>query len=366
MTLNWLLTAYTSFLSLVFLGLLGIAIYPYAKRKQPEVIYKGNQKEKVLVISPCRGVDLTLKKNLSSLKSQTYKNYSVICVVDDLNDPSVPIIKELGLNLIVSDSDIGKGSGKVKAISTAIKKYPEYNVYAIADSDVEFTNYWLERMIAPFSESNVVATTSYPYFNPVGGFWSKVKMVWSFVGNGMMESDTTLFGWGGSLAFRSSLMNSKSLSEFSNSLSDDIYITRKSKSKGKLVYIGDVGLTVNTDDKFDSFMEWSNRQTALTMLGSKSNFKYGVILYSGQELLFFSSIILSISVSYLFLIFLIPFAIGEIKTYMRAPKHKAYALFIFLFINIIYLVNLAYARSMSKISWRGNDYKIVQDLSRQS
>ncbi len=309
---------------------------------------------------------MTLKENLYSLKLQTYKNYNIICVVDNLNDPAVPIIRELGLSLIVSNPSAGKGSGKVKAISTAISTYPGYDIYAIADSDVKFTNYWLEKMIAPFSESNVMATTSYPYFNPVGGFWSKVKMVWSFVGNGMMESDLTLFGWGGSLAFRNSLMDSNSLSEFSNSLSDDIFITRKAKSLGKLVYVGDLGLIVNTNDKFSAFMEWSNRQTALTMLGSKSNFTYGVILYSGQELLFFSSILLSIFVNPIFIIFLAPFAIGEARTYIRAPKYKAYSLFIFLFINIIYLINLAYAHSMNKISWRGNDYVIVQDLSKNS
>ena len=36
---------------------------------------------------------------------------------------------------------------------------------------------------------------------------SKFKTAWGFVGVGMMQSDITVFGWGGSLAFRKGLFD---------------------------------------------------------------------------------------------------------------------------------------------------------------
>ncbi|MGC8478951.1 MAG: hypothetical protein ACP5NE_03440 [Candidatus Micrarchaeia archaeon] len=98
--------------------------------------FSGKGKKRVLVIIPCRGNDIELSKNLLSIKSQSCKNFDSICVVDSLHDPAIKSIKEAGMPYMLSNSRIGKGSGKVKAIATAIDFYSNYYAYVIADSDM--------------------------------------------------------------------------------------------------------------------------------------------------------------------------------------------------------------------------------------
>ncbi len=355
---------YTILLVLIFLGLLAINLSSYKKKPQLYKNFKLDKSFKTLVICPCKGVDVTLNENLKSLKYQSYKNYDLLCVVDNKGDPAVKVIKEQKINYIISDKNIGNGSGKVRAIATALSRFKNYDIYIIADSDVTFVSDWVENLVKPFSCKKIGATTSYPFFNPINGFWSKVKMVWSYAGNGMMESDITIFGWGGSLAFRKSLFSNEIIKDFANSLSDDIYITKLVKSNRLKLYYKSMQIKVNSNDSFKVFWEWSNRQTALTLLGYPKNFTYGVIFYSVQELLLFSSIILSILITPLYLILLLPFILGEIKTIKRSYRYKIYSIFIFFFINIIYVINLVKAKNMTQITWRGRDYKMSQNLSK--
>jgi len=64
-----------------------------------------------------------------------------------------------------------------------------------------------------------------------------------------------------------------------------------------------------------SFIEWANRQTALTLLGYKGNLYIGIAYYSAELLLFASGIIMPFTVNPVFAVLLLHFVISEYKAF---------------------------------------------------
>ncbi|MEM0202177.1 MAG: glycosyltransferase family 2 protein [Candidatus Micrarchaeaceae archaeon] len=354
------LDIFTIFLSMVSLGLVLINLSGLRRKSEKSVELQKNYNPKALVILPCKGVDVTLDSNIKSLKMQDYQNFMLIAVVDDDKDEAIKALNENMVDYIFAKDVCSTCSGKVRAIATAYETYPDYDIYVIADSDVEAREDWLSKLVGKLADPSVGISTTFPLFKPKAGFWPKVKMVWGFVGDGMMESSLTRFGWGGSLAFRKDLLEGEAYESFKKSLSDDIAITRASRKRGlKVGYVPERIAVVNSDDNFGKFWEWSNRQTALSITGSRRVFQFGVIIYLLDIILLLSSITLSILVSYLYLFLLVPFVIGAIKTYKRAGSNWSVDLWlIYLFINFLYLANLITASRMKSITWRGNQYEL--------
>ena len=351
------LEVFTVFISLIWLGLMLVNVAGLRSKKE-EQNYDKSYSPKALVILPCKGLDLTLDSNVKSLKSQDYQNYMLVGVVDDPQDPAVSVLEANMVDYIISKDICRDCSGKVRAISTAYEAYKGYDVYVIADSDVEARKDWLNKLVEKLSNKSNGIATSFPLFKPKAGFWSKVKMVWGFVGDGMMESKLTRFGWGGSLAFRKDLLVGEAYDNFKKSVSDDIAITRAARAMGLSIgYVRERIAVVNSDDDFKKFWEWSNRQAALSILGSRKVLYYGVVIYTLGILLLLSAIIMSIFISYAYLLLLIPFIIGIAKTYKRAGNNASPDLWlIYLFINFVYLANLIKAGRMKTITWRGKQY----------
>ncbi len=317
---------------------------------------------RVLVIVPCRGTDLTLEQNLRSLSRQDYHSYRLVAVVDDKSDAALRTIKKLRIDCIFSSKKPGNCSGKVRAISTALERFRDYDAYAIADSDICVEKGWLAALAAPLSERKVGLSTMYPYFNPVRGFWSKVKMAWGFVGDSLLERESSRFGWGGSLAFRKGLMDRKAMEFFRNSVysvSDDICLTKITKSKGLgIAYVAEPKPVVNCNESFGSFSEWANRQTALTLLGYRRNLYVGLVYYSMEALAIASGALLSIFLSPWFLLFFLHYARNVIINYRRAGRPYPEIPLIVLVLPFIYDINLLIASRMRGITWRGRRYSL--------
>lgn len=356
-----ILDIYIGFIALVFLGMLLIDIAPAIRKKQERKI-PGNYNPNVLVMVPCRGNDLTLEDNLKSIASQDYKKCSVIAIVDSKGDSSLKAIEKAGIKWIISSYKGEKASGKVKAIMTALKKFTDYDVYVIADSDILVKRDWLRNLVLPLKDKRTGISTTFPDFVPMGGFWSKVKFVWGFVGQGMMESKAMRFGWGGSLAFRKDLLTNDTLqllgsSEYS--VSDDIPITKAAKDMGLgIAYVKSAQPAVNSDDDFPRFFEWANRQSALSIMGYRRNLYFGIAFYGAEILLFFSAIILAYFVYPVFLVLLAHFLRSEMVTYRRAGNGDPQIAFIVIIMPIIYLLNLILASRTSQITWRGRKYAL--------
>ncbi len=351
-----------AFLFLVWLSLLAINVAG-AARKQPKEY--GFPKGRTLAIVPCRGIDLAMEQNLSSVKNQRCKALDVVAVVDSPRDPAVKVIRRIGMRCIVSSPKFREGSGKVRAIATALERKPGYDFYVVIDSDVMCKSNHVAELVRPLSDSGVGISTAYPYFQPVGGFWSMVKMVWSFVGNGMMKSEITRFGWGGSIAFRKGLLDKDHFNMFCRSVSDDIALVRAARDKGlRIEYVNKGTITVSTADSFSEFVEWSNRQTALSVSGNRRILQMGLLFYGCNVLLIIMGVLLSVLVSYAYIILLLPLLLGMIKAYRRARKHYILIPLIYIMIDFILLANLVAASRMDSITWRGRKYSLYGGMRR--
>ena len=345
-------------LLLIWLGLMVINAYNLLDKKGKTYRAK-NTGMRLLVIIPCKGKDLTLADNLLSVKRQDYRNYGVVAVVDSEDDEAVPEIRRAGIKWILASKRFERCSGKVAAISTVLQRFRNYDAYAIIDSDVCCKRNHIGELVAPLADKRVGISTAYPYFNPMGGFWSKVKMVWGFVGNGMMESRVTRFGWGGSIAFRKDLLSRPYSGIFAGAVSDDMALVHASTSKGlRIEYVNKGTVTVNVDDSFSGFLEWSNRQTALSILGSRKVLWMGLAFYGASCLLLLSGILLPVFASPIYAIFLVPFFIGLYKTYRRSRRKYLSIIPIYLVMNFIFLANLFAASRMRSIEWRGRRYAL--------
>ncbi len=359
---------FVSLLLLVDLGLVllsaGIFDGTKGKRGTAEVMDTG---PKTLVMIPCRGRDITLKENIASAMHQSYRDYDAVAIVDSMDDESIPVLRDSGIGIMVSDGDDGKGSGKVRAIATALEEKKGYGIYVILDSDVHVDKKWLSELVAPLSDKDTGISTTFPYFRPMKGFWSRMKTVWGFVGLGLMESERTRFGWGGSLAFRRELVDGKSeMSYFKSMISDDIAITRIAKAKGLGIgYCRKAGATVNCEESFASLWEWSNRQAALSIAGNRKVLHYGLTFYAANILLFLSGIALALLYTPFFLVLLAPYAIGLAKAYQRSRDASAGTLVAFTLSPFMYMANLIVASRMKSITWRGREYDISGESSRR-
>ncbi|MCL4332121.1 MAG: glycosyltransferase family 2 protein [Candidatus Thermoplasmatota archaeon] len=312
---------------------------------------------KIRVIVPCKGVDLTLEENLKSIMRQSYRDYSVIAVVDSEDDPSCEILRKVGLEYIVSEAGDLRGSGKVRAVYSALLESTE-QVIVIADSDITVEKDWLERLVQPLMSLKYGISTTFPLFEPVGGFWSRFKALWGTIGIGMMESKLTRFAWGGSLAFRRSILSGKEL-EFGNQISDDIFLTKACLASGLQIYYSpEARAVIHSDDDFATFFEWSNRQTALSISSGSKVLYYGIILYFNQILLYSMAIFLSFVVTPLFLLLLIPYLLNVLRTLKRIPFRFPMIIPGSFILPFFYLLNLLVAGGMHKITWRGSVYSL--------
>ena len=326
------------------------------EKKYPE--YTG----KVLVMVPCKNIDYTMKDNLSSLKYQDYTNYDLIAIIDSKDDPAFKVVNELGIRYILTNYECQGCSGKVRALSTAMTKFTGYSVFVIADSDIMAKKDWLSKLVSPFVIPSTGITTTFPYFKPMGGIWSKVKTLWGFVGQGMMESDITRFGWGGSLAFRKELINDASMKYFSSRVSDDTALTKICKDSGyNIEYVAGAQPIINSPDDFKTFHEWSVRQTALSISSDSRILYLGIAVYFTQIWVFIMAFILIPFFSLYSLIFLIPTLLGEIRMNERLKETYFSYYVIFLLLPFFYLYNLLAASFKDEISWRGNTYQLIRN-----
>ncbi|MGC8645867.1 MAG: glycosyltransferase [Thermoplasmata archaeon] len=313
---------------------------------------------RVIIVVPLKGIDLDLRENLISLTSQDFKEFRILGVVDSPDDPALRIATELGIECVTSDFPCRRCSGKVRAISTALPKAKSFDVIVVADSDIRVERQWLRCLVSPLSDRGTGVSTTFPSFYPEGGFWSRVKMFWGTVGQSMMESGITRFVWGGSMAFRSELIDEEFIKEFSESISDDVSVMRIVKSRGlKIGYVPSSRPMVHTDDDFPKFLEWANRQTSLSISSSKRIFIFGVIYFGFSFYLIASAIALSF-LNPVFLAFLFPYAFNSVRSELRNPVRTWYFPVITLMLPVVYLYNLTSGLRMREIEWRGRIYRL--------
>ena len=314
---------------------------------------------RVLVIVPCRGIDHDMEENFNSILYQDYQNFELIGVVDSIEDPANTVLKKMGIRTIITENYEGASSGKVRAITTAIRKEKDYDVYVLADSDTKLPEHWLREMVYPLKGDRVGAVTTYPRYIPMGGFWSKVKEIWGYIGINIMEFKPTRFIWGGSVSFKKELMDEASLEVFSKSVSDDAALTGIChRKKLNIEYAPSASPKIAVMDGKKHFFDWAERQMAVSIVYNKSALFAGLFIYVG--VLAYIAIVLSLTYigGPFYLIGFVPYAINVISNAMRDWKNSLLLIPISFILPIIYLHNIISGARSKEIQWRGKNYRI--------
>ncbi|WP_075056390.1 hypothetical protein [Thermogymnomonas acidicola] len=118
---------------------------------------------------------------------------------------------------------------------------------------------------------------------------------------------------------------------------------------------------VNSDDDFSTFIEWSNRETALSISASSKIFTYGITFYISHLFLIAMAAVLSIYISPpAFVILLLPISITIARNCQRAGRRDPLFVLCNLLVLPVYTYNLVKGRLMKEIVWRGGrKYRLI-------
>jgi len=194
-----------------------------------------NWQPHVMLIVPCKGLDLGLESNLETLFQQRFANYELCFVVESRDDPAVEVIRRIGsrfesprCRILVAGiaSDCGQ---KVHNLIAATRELPvDVEVLAFADSDARPHRDWLVRLVQRLRNEKIGASTGYRWLLPqtikapnwiACGINSQVA--------GLMGSHHFNLVWGGAWAVRATTFRRLNLpSAWRGSLSDDLVVSR--------------------------------------------------------------------------------------------------------------------------------------------
>jgi cellulose synthase/poly-beta-1,6-N-acetylglucosamine synthase-like glycosyltransferase len=319
---------------------------------------------KALVIMPCKGEDIRFEDTLEAVKAQGYRDYKIVAVTDSDEDPAYALLAKHGIETVITDKALLENtdcSGKNRAVITALNLYSDaFDIFVVLDSDTTVGVDWLGLLAAPLmADERIGLTTTFPLFYPLSGFWSKVKTVWGLAGIGMQDDERTIFAWGGSMAFKSSIIKA-AIRELSNSTADDIALGKACKELGlKIAAVSNARPTVYVNETFKTFAEWSVRQTALSILGNRNVFTYGIAYYSAFCVNDLALLYLLYLSSPLALLFALPVLISVIGFYVQTKMRSPIYCIIVALMPLVYMADLIAGRRTKRIRWRGAEYRLA-------
>ncbi len=192
--------------------------------------HSGFYAPRLALFCPVKGAEPGLEQNIFSLISFDYPDYEIFFAMASADDPARKIIERVTaaskhkVHIVIAGrpSDCGE---KVNNLRVAISKATEgFDVYVFADSDGRPGRSWLQRLVAPLSDSNLGAVHGVSLAFPrkpadFGARWLR---------RGTRPSRLTLgdhhknFCWGGGTAIRRERFEQcQALDFWTGSVSDD-------------------------------------------------------------------------------------------------------------------------------------------------
>ncbi|MGH9907789.1 MAG: glycosyltransferase, partial [Pyrinomonadaceae bacterium] len=258
------------------------------------------------IIAPCRGLDQGLRENLSALFRQDYPAYEIIFVTDNVDDPSLSLIREvegseaiasrIPTRMIVAGDATDRGQ-KVHNLSVAVGEInPQSQVLVFVDTDARPSRRWLRSLVAPLSDAGIGAATGYRWFIPVrGGLASHLRSVWNAsIASALGPNVNKNFCWGGSTAIRRDTFERLNIRKhWQGTVSDDFTVTRVLKTARLPIQFVPQCLTPSLEDcTAGELFEFTTRQLKITRAYAAHLWK--TVLVGGLlfNLVFFGGIVL--------------------------------------------------------------------------
>lgn len=343
----------------------------------------------VSVIAPCRGLDDGLAENLAALLEQDYPEYEVIFVVDDEDDPCVPVIKDISrkdgktAKLVVASKAVDCAQ-KIENLREAVLHVDERTeAFAFADSDARPQKTWLRYLVAPLEDSSIGAATGYRWFiSKRRTFATEMRSAWNASIASALGPDTkSNFCWGGATAIRRDTFDSVNMRDkWRGTLSDDFAVTKAVKDAGLKITFVPQALTPSVEDcTFRELVEFTTRQMKIVRVCEPKLWLmtlFGSTLFNSVLIAAFVIIVLStandltVAAALATLLLVFVFSIGKAHLRLKAAKLALYTYereinqqfltqnTLWLVTGLLFFYNSVVALFSRRITWRGITYEL--------
>ena len=198
----------------------------------------------VTILKPVYGLEKNLAENLRTTLLQDYPNYEVLFSVQRLEDPALPLLRELEREFgtdrvkVVVDNRRPGANGKINNLAGAIP-HARHDVFVISDSDIRLTTGYLKAIIAPLLEPGVGFVCT-PYKVAEAGRWFEKLELLSlnaeFIPSVIFAYETGASGFclGASIALRREDLDAiGGIEAMANHLVEDYELGRRIAALGK-------------------------------------------------------------------------------------------------------------------------------------
>jgi cellulose synthase/poly-beta-1,6-N-acetylglucosamine synthase-like glycosyltransferase len=351
--------------------------------------HSGFYAPRVALFCPVKGAEPGLEQNISALASFDYSDYEIFFTMASADDPARKIIERITaaskhkIHTVIAGRPTECGE-KVNNLRAAILKATDaFDVFVFVDSDGRPGRNWLARIVAPLSESDLGAVTTFRWFFPqTGGFWSALASAWNAPAATYLGEHHQNFCWGGGTAIRRDTFERSNVMEFWNgSVSDDLSLTHALRqSRLPILFAPECMVPTMFDCDAPGLLEFTNRQIVITRVYEKRLWALGGLahaFYCGAIVmgfgLFFSNLITGATALQLLFLALAPPTLSMGRGVLRLaaimellPEWKSRLLadgwiwtFLAALAPFLALWNTLVALFSRKIRWRGIRYQLL-------
>lgn len=361
----------------------------YAKARRGLLRHSGFYAPRVALLCPCKGIEPGLEENLTALAEQDYPGYEIFFVLARSDDPAQKTVRHVAdacgsrAHIVIAGKPDGCGE-KVNNLRFAVDQLePGFDVLVFADSDGRPGRQWLSHLVAPLSDPNLGAATTFRWWLPNrGGFWSAFGAAWDSSIATLQGQPGRTFCWGGGTAIRRTVFDQADVrNHWGGAVSDDWAMTRALRQAGKRIdFVPECLVPTLRDSGFGDLIEFTNRQIIITRVyasgmwaaGALSHFLYCATFILGGILIaqaWADNQLWLETAMLLLLIFLLAAAKGVFRwlaaiELLPAWRYKlqsyAWAWTILSpFVPFLYAVNFLSSAFRRRITWRGVRYHLV-------
>jgi ceramide glucosyltransferase len=142
-----------------------MSLYLMRRQSEPTATFMRDEWPAVTILKPVCGLENGLRENLRSTCLQDYPAFQVVFCVQRLNDPAIPLLRELQrefgserVTLAIEQCVFGP-NGKVNNLIGGLK-HSRHDVFVISDSDIRLRPEYLKTIIAPLADPEVGCVTT--------------------------------------------------------------------------------------------------------------------------------------------------------------------------------------------------------------
>lgn len=215
-----------------------LAVLRHATKREPPPLTKWPS---VSVLKPVHGDDPFLEQAVTSHLHLDYPQYEMLCGINRLGDPAIPILQSInGAQIVTSTED--RPNAKVANL-IGVAPHAKGEVIVVNDDDIRVSNDYLKRVVSPLADPSIgLVTCLYrPIPHGLPAAWETLGIVVDFAPSTLVAPLVGIneFGLGSTLCFRADdLHKIGGFEPVSHFLADDYQLAKRlTKGLGKRAYM---------------------------------------------------------------------------------------------------------------------------------